>query len=574
MKYTVSYQRPWHQFVDIEMVIDNITEPLLVLQLPAWRPGRYELGNFARNIRKWKAMDGNGNLLTYRKVTKDRWEVDTNGASTVLVQYDYYASQMDAGACWLSESQLYINGVHCFLYVPDCINHQCELELKLPDNYDVATGLPSVGKNTFRGSDYHQLVDCPFIASANLKHDVYEIQGVKFHLWFQGNGMPAWDKMKKDFAAFSQVQYATMHSFPFSEYHFMTQLTDQKFYHGVEHANSTVLAFGPGINIMQEENYIDYLGLASHELFHAWNVKAVRPAEMMPYDYARENYSRLGFVAEGLTTYYGDLFLFRSHVYNVDTYLNELSKVLQKHYDNPGRLNLSVADSSFDTWLDGYVAGVPGRKSSIYTEGALCAFMLDIFIRRQTDNKHSLDEVIRSLYADKQVLESGYTEAMYIRAAEQVAGTDLSWFFIDHVFGAKSYDKLLLESFNYLGLKMVANAAPFMHEKVIGIKLQQNNGSHMVRALAPGSPADEGGLAINDVITGINNYEIRGNLNDIIAFHSKHKILVSFHRNGRERQVEMVLNDDNYFPQYALEFIDSPSPAQASAFAAWAGVRN
>jgi predicted metalloprotease with PDZ domain len=186
----------------------------------------------------------------------------------------------------------------------------------------------------------------------------------------------------------------------------------------VEHTNSTVIALGPSYGVMNNKGYEDLLGVSSHELFHAWNIKTIRPVEMMPYDYSRENYSRLGYVAEGVTTYYGDVMLLRSGVFTEEQYLKTFNELLEKHFNNFGRLNLSVADSSFDTWLDGYKQGVPGRKASIYTEGALCAFMLDIIIRKNSNNKRSLDDLMRLLYEEFGKKQRGYSEGEYKSAAE------------------------------------------------------------------------------------------------------------------------------------------------------------
>ena len=141
---------------------------------------------------------------------------------------------------------------------------------------------------------------------------------------------------------------------------------------------NTVISLGPGEELMSQKMYASLLGVSSHELYHTWNVKQIRPKELLPYDYTKENYSRMGYLYEGVTTYMGDLYLKRSDVFSDEAFFKTQEENLQKHFHNGGRHNLSVADSSFDTWLDGYVMGVPNRKVSIYTEGALCAFMLDV----------------------------------------------------------------------------------------------------------------------------------------------------------------------------------------------------
>src|SRR6476659_10108647 len=204
------------------------------------------------------------------------------------------------------------------------------------------------------------------------------MNGHTFFLHFVGECRPDFKKLKKDFRAFTKKQIEFWGDFPVQEYHFLFQVLPAKFYHGVEHQRSTVIAIGPGYAINSGSTYDDILGVSCHELFHTWNVKTIRPVEMHPYNLTRENYARTGYVYEGFTTYYGDKLLLNSKVFSVKQYFTTLQERLVKHFHNYGRYNLSVADSSWETWLDGYVPGAPYRKTSIYDEGNLVAFMLDV----------------------------------------------------------------------------------------------------------------------------------------------------------------------------------------------------
>jgi predicted metalloprotease with PDZ domain len=183
---------------------------------------------------------------------------------------------------------------------------------------------------------------------------------------------------------------------PVDEYHFIFQIVPYKFYHGVEHKKSTVITIGPGYAINGGDVYEDVLGVSCHELFHLWNIKTIRPIEMLPYDYTKENYSRSGYVYEGFTTYYGDKILLSSDVFNEQQYFVTLQERLLKHFHNFGRFSLSVTDSSWETWLDGYLPGAPYRKTNIYDEGCLIAFMLDVLILKATGNTKSLRDVCLS----------------------------------------------------------------------------------------------------------------------------------------------------------------------------------
>ncbi|MBK8363727.1 MAG: M61 family metallopeptidase [Bacteroidetes bacterium] len=502
--YKLSAAHPISHFVEIEMHVSDIDGDEVVFQLPSWRPGRYEIANFAKNIRKWKAVNKKNEALAFRKLNKDSWSVSTDGAKELIVKYEYYCAQLDAGACWVDDEQIYINPVHCFLFIHDRIHEECIVELSLPANYRIATSLQKSGERILLAEDYDELVDSPFIASSTLQVKSYEASGINFSIAIQGDTQPDWPRILADFKAFSEKQIEIMGSFPVEDYIFLVQILPNRFYHGVEHLRSTVLALGPGSQLMNESLYTDFIGVASHELFHAWNIKTIRPIEMMPYDYTKENYSRLGYVYEGVTTYYGDQILARADVYTIDQYFVEVNLRLQKHFDNPGRLNMAVADSSFDTWLDGYVPGVPGRKTSIYDEGSLTAMMTDLLIRKNTDHKASLDTVMVNLYNDFGKKMRGYTDHDYISLVSHCAGVSLADFFIDFVYGTEDDTEILQETLNYAGLLLHQIPSEEESERYFGFKISADSRITKVTAVYPDSPAFTAGLGKDDEIVAVN----------------------------------------------------------------------
>jgi predicted metalloprotease with PDZ domain len=207
------------------------------------------------------------------------------------------------------------------MYTKDTMQEKCSVELGIPADWKICCSMPQED-HVLRALDYHELVDSPFIASPSMQHDFYVVNDIKFHLWFQGEFKPDWDRLKTDFTKFTEKQLEHFKAFPTDEYHFIFQITPYTTYHGVEHKASTVIALGPTYDVM-EELYTELLGVSSHELYHAWNIKSIRPKEMYPYDFSKENYSRLGFVCEGVTTYLGDQFLLKSGVFDLDQYLIE-----------------------------------------------------------------------------------------------------------------------------------------------------------------------------------------------------------------------------------------------------------
>ena len=587
MKYILSYSNPCSQYVDIEFVISNINSEVVEVQLPAWRPGRYELGNFAKNIQKWAAYDQKGNQLKHRKIKKDLWEIKTNGATSIHILYNYYAAELNAGSTWLDEKQLYVNPVNCFLYVPQRINEACVLELQIPINYTVASGmnhLPAgddaneIINNEFkieryRCSNFHELADSPFIASAGLEKRIYDCQGIKFHVWFQGLMNPSWDKVINDFEKFTQEQFKIFGSFPFTEYHFLFQILPHKAYHGVEHQNNTVITLGPTHSVMDGELYQELLGVSCHELFHAWNIKAIRPAEMYPYDYTGENYSRLGYVAEGVTTYYGDLMLYRSGVFNDKPYFETFNEQLQKHFDNFGRFNLSVADSSFDTWLDGYTPGIPNRKVSIYTEGCLLAFITDVLIRRETKNQKSLDDVMRVLYTDYAKQNKGYSEIDYRNTVELIADKSFKDFFESCFYGTQSLEPLLNECLEYLGLEMNKKAAPKYYEAYLGFKILEDNGKKTVKNIHPDSPASLAGLMLNDQIIAVNGIKVNHDLHEWCNYFSKNNnepIVLTVASSNKMKYISIPFSEKVFYRIYEISKREVLNDEQKTAFERWA----
>lgn len=570
--YKLSSSNPASHFAEIEMRVNTNQSNEIFFQLPSWRPGRYEIGNFSKNIRKWKAYNSKNEALPFRKISKDLWVVSSDGVEEVTIKYEYYCSQLDAGACWIDDEQIYINPVQCFFYVTERLHEECILELNIPSNYLVATSMQKSGDRILMAQDYHEFVDSPFIASPTLQIKNYSVGGVDFHICFQGEVQPDWPRILADFKAFTEVQIKMMGSFPVDEYFFLIQILPTKFYHGVEHLRNTVLALGPGSQLMNEDVYTDFIGVASHELFHSWNVKTIRPLEMMPYDYTMENYSRLGFVYEGVTTYYGDQVLVRADVYSVDQFLQELNIRVQKHFDNFGRHNLSVADSSFDTWLDGYAPGVPGRKTSIYDEGCLVALMTDLLIRNNTNHLSSLDEVMRNLYTDFGKKSRGYTDHDYISLVSHCANSNMADFFLDFVYGTEDDSEILNEVLDYAGLELKIRPTQTDSERFFGFKTNSKSEVTKATIIYPESPAFKAGMEKDDEIIAINEMKVEGNLQELLFVNRVNKIVLTV-LTPMKKLKDLALEKDgnDYFSRYSIERNKNISEAQKKFFKMWIG---
>ncbi|MCU0439605.1 MAG: M61 family peptidase [Raineya sp.] len=567
--YQISYQSPHEHFINIECRVSQIAEDKTLLRLPAWRPGRYELQNYAKNIQLFDVFDKANNPLPFKKINKNCWEVETKGITEIVVKYNYYAFQMDAGGSYLDDSQLYLNLINCLIYTDNQIDNACEIHLQLPSNYEIACGLPKIQKHSFKAENYHQLVDSPLIASTNLKHRNYEVSGVQFHIWIKGDWLPDWEIMLIDFEKFTRFQIGVMGEFPEKEYHFLCQILPYKAYHGVEHRNSTVICFGAAETMNEENNYQEFLSICSHELFHAWNICKIRPAEMMPYDYSKEIYFETGFVVEGITTYYGELALARSGVWKSQQFIAEMNKVFKKHFENFGRFNSSLIESSIDLWVDGYTStgSAPSRKVSIYQKGSIVSMILDLEIRVRTQNKRSLDDVLRLLWQEYGKTQKGYTLQDYVRICEQVAGGSLKQYFDDCIFGKRPLEQVLEPLVENFALRLIINHYNTGSE-MFGFQTTQKDGVAVVNLIEPNSNAAKV-LSLQDEIIAVNDRKVDNNLNVLIA--DKQTVILTIFRQRMLYHVVLTVNKESYLKEYTLQIQQNSENSKKENLVSWLG---
>ena len=568
LHYHIGWKNPGTQLIDIRFVVQNNTQEKVNIQLPSWRPGRYELGNFAKNIRSFQVEDKNGNPLPFQKLTKDLWSIEAGKCSEFHVIYSYYAVDLNAGSSYLDHEQLYVNPVNCCVFIPERINDSCQLELHLPDDYQIAIDINSTeNKHCFAFDNFDRLADTPFIASANLLHREIHVADHTFHLWFMGDIEPDWDRLDKDFSRFCLEQLETMGALPGKHFHFYFQILQTAFYHGVEHTYSTVCALGPGNKVFTSDFYDELLGVSSHELFHAWNVKTIRPSEMAPYNFTGENYSRLGWVYEGITTWYGDQFLLRSGVFDTKRYLVTLNDKLKRHFTSYGRFNQPVAEASFDTWLDGYVPGIPHRKTSIYVEGSLIAFLIDSQLRERSNDSVSLDDLMRRLYDDARSGKS-YSKESILSHLHAISGIDFSYFYANYIEGTHDFEPELMRCFARIGLNLNMHLPFSEAEHRFGFRIQESAGQTTIAMFAPDSPAEKSGLLVGDQIIACNERKILNNWTLLTDKHAE----ISLHVFSKERLKTIALKstDEKYFSSRTISFDKIASIEQKQAYRNWA----
>ncbi|UII28571.1 M61 family peptidase [Fulvivirga maritima] len=572
MRYNISFPNPLQHFIEVEAEIKTENKKSISLYLPMWRPGRYEATNYAKNIKNFEIIDGHGNAVSYVKTSHSTWEVATEGLGEIQVRYKYWAYKMDAGNSYFDEDLIYINFVNCLIYTKDSINDSCEVALDLPHSYEIACGLEQKD-NILIAKDYYELVDSPMIASANLEHYTYTIGSTAFHIWISGQHNLDTATLQDHFYKFSEKQIEIMGEFPEPTYHFLLHLLPYKFYHGVEHHDSTVISIGPGVTEDKEELYNQLLGVSSHELFHAWNIIKIRPKELQPYDFNKEVTFPTGYVAEGFTTYYGDLFLAKSGVFSRDSYFNELNLLFKRHFTNFGRLSYSVVDSSIDLWIDGYALNFPDRKSSIYVEGAMVALCLDLMLRRKSDNKYSLDDIMVMLWKQHGKTAIGYTSKDIQNLCEELYGESLDEFFKTHVHGTAPKEKLINELLQHVGCELTISDAKNPFERFFGLKISTNptvpNANPKIVHIAPGSIGEKY-FSLNDEIISVNNEPM--DLENIAKYEAGNYAFEISRNFNKQLNINVSSTDQSFFTQYKIHVKADASEAQKAAFKGWTGV--
>jgi predicted metalloprotease with PDZ domain len=377
--------------------------------IPAWRPGRYMAQWFSPLVKNLHGVNRCGGKVKLCLVSDTCWKADE---PVDQISYEFEAKTFDGGGSWVGEDVVYLNPVNAILYSKDSWKEEIKVSLDVPSDFQRVCGKPFQG-NVVVFKNFDELYDHPLVASNRLQKFEYTVEGIRFYSWFYGLNGKTWSddwlaQNMEVFEKFTRAQWELFGSFPFEEFHFITLVPEYSYYHGVEHLSSTMLVLGPPERVLMHRPK-DLWGMASHELFHCWNIKTIRPASLLPYDFSQPQYSSLGYVYEGFTTYYGDEILYRCGAFSMEDWLEEISARLLEHRNKPGRLELSLADSSILTRMGGYDAKTKSERQSIYTEGMLNALIIDTFLQKNTGKKIRLDDLMRRMYRD--ALEGkGYTQ--------------------------------------------------------------------------------------------------------------------------------------------------------------------
>ena len=491
----------------IHVTLRFVADPTQVLSLPTWIPGSYLIREFSKHIESVRAYDEEGRLLEIQKFEKNKWRLFNTDHELITVEYDVYAYDLSVRGAYVDQTRLYVNPACACLGLEGQEDKAVEVELFLPDelkHFQLATGMASKslvkGRFTLKAKNYAELIDAPFELAEQTRFG-FEANGIPHEFVVSGKHAMNAARMQQDIEKICATEISMFGSAPFSNYTFMTMATANS-YGGLEHPNSTSLISPredlPKANEPEEpsEDYQRFLGLCSHEYFHSWLVKFIRPENFVNYDLNKEGYTSLLWIFEGFTSYYDDLILLRSGVISQASYIKLLKTQIDRYLQNPGRFVQSVSESSFDAWVKFYRQDENSNNAgtSYYNKGCLVALCLDLGLRLRGS---SLDALMHKLY-ENALKGIQVHERTIVELCNELTGDN--WIEqINHLINTT--DELPLDQlFPEFGLSYSLKNDKSLP---LGLKLVEKPEGVLVQSARRDGAAAQAGLSAHDVIIAI-----------------------------------------------------------------------
>ena len=570
VKYSVAMPFPSNHLFEIFISIDNYSyasDGFIDLTLPAWRSGRYVILDPSSGVQEFSAEAGEREKLSWSKTDKDTWRVQYFSGKPFYVKYKVYSNEFSIRTRGLNDECGFIDASAVLMYAEKLRFNPLEVKIIPYKGWHVTTGLDKIDglENSFYARDYDYLADCPLLIGNQKDYDFF-INDKKFIVSFPPDQVYDADKVLNDIRNISKSVCDFWGEAPFE--HFTYLLISGPFDYGAtEHLNSTVFSIS-STTFTNKDKYNNFLSNCAHELFHTWNIKQLRPKSMDPYDFTKENYSAELWIAEGITSYYENIFMLRTGYLTPEKYLEILTGNIQNDYERPGNYIQSLAESGFDAWIK-HNRSTPNKfisETDFYKKGANVSMLLDLEIRNSSGNIYSLDDVMRKMFKDFPLGNGGYNNEDFIKVCEEYNGGSLNDFFSKYLYGLDTLD--WKKYLNYSGLDLKTTYDP--EKPSLGITTRESGDRLYVSGVIPGSPAYESGLDINDEIIALNGYRVRSaSLNSRISdMKEGNEVILTVIREDKLREFKAVLK--NVEPaKYKIEKVEDPDELQMKIYESW-----
>lgn len=461
LNYKIQIEEPWTHYVKIKGdFVWNSSESQISLTLPVWSPGSYMVREYSRHIRKMRVLLETGEFLYFEKSSKNCWIID--GAKTgvdlkgktISFEYEVYCNEVTVRTSHVNLDHAFLHGPSLFVKVDGFENHEIHLGVEFPPCWSkLNTSLEDISPQRqlflYKAKNYDELIDTP-IEIGNQETDGFRVGGKDHYLVWMGLPPKVHGNLKQDLKKIVEKVTEFWGEIPYESYTFIGHFLPNT-YGGLEHLNSTAVQYDP-LEVGTEKGYRDFLGLLAHEYFHTWNVKRIRPVELGPFDYDNENYTRMHWLTEGLTSFMDDLIVFNSGLSSEEYFLEVQKKKFNAYIKTPGRFFDSLEDSSFDAWIKLYRPHENSKNSTInyYLKGALVFFCLNSLFFLQGRNLKDLTELLWKRYKADPL--NGVDKSEVMAMIEQLAGKKAADEFDEYL--SQTGDLPLEESAKRCGLKI------------------------------------------------------------------------------------------------------------------------
>lgn len=515
VRYEVSIASAAAHLYHVKAEFPTVGLDTLLVSLPAWSPGNYEIQNYARYVRQFSATDAGGRVLFWDRLDKDTWRIGIGRSDRVTIAFDFEADAIDLSGSRLIDDFGVFLGTNLFPYQEGHLERAAEVRFTLPPGWQLATALAPAASG-FRAADYHELADAvTFVGRFSL--DSLAVDGK----WIRIAVYPAADytaavarNLREGIARQAAVQNRLMGGPPYETYTVFFHVYHEpiQFGGGLEHASSQ-------FDIMPANGFADSDGtlgdfirpLLSHEFFHLWNVKRIRPAEMWPYDYHAEQYTPLLWWSEGVTDYYGDLTNWRAGLWSDDQWLASMQGNADQVETVPEPW--SEEDGSVATWINEVYVN---SSQLYYPKGSLTGLLLDVAIRDATDNRHSLDEVTRALYTRFYKQGKGFRTVDLLTLLKEAGMQDVDGFYQRYVNGRDPlpYEQILPKA--GIAVERRTTTSPFL-----GVQTTQP--ANLIAGVVAGGAAEAAGVQAGDTLVSVGDVQVSADQDFGPAFRSQYR---------------------------------------------------
>lgn len=564
--YTLSMPKPSTHLLEVQIRVGEPKSATLDFHMPAWRTGRYVIFDFSGGVQEFSAQDGNGNEIPWKKFDKGTWRVERGSAINVTVRYKVYANEFNQRTRELNSGHAFVDPAAVFMYLEELKNTPFEISIIPYGNWHVTTGLDEAEgkKYTYVSPSFEYFADSPL--EIGNQRDFEFFAGDKKHIIsIYGDGNWNADTLIRDFRKIVVANKEFWGDLPYRKYIFFIHCQPNAG-GGTEHINSTIMGVRPFI-FSNQGSYNGFLGLVSHEYFHTWNVKQLRPKAFAPYDFSKESYTEELWISEGTTSYYDDLILLRAGFRDEKNYLDVIAQMISSDRSRPGNTIQPLSEASFDAWIKYWKRrqNSYNAESDYYGKGSHVSLLLDLEIRHRSKNKSSLDDVMKTMYR-RFPRSGGFTNADFIGVCEELAGNSMNEFFDNYLYGTTPLP--WETNLSYAGLEVsVKDSAKKIS---LGVMMQDAGDNIRVTGVLPDSPAEKSGIEVNDNIIALNGFHVRtADLNErISSLDEGDEIALTIFRNDKLKEIKVRLN---YFghPTYTVKKTAAPSGLQKSILDSW-----